>query len=95
MILMSSVNPDWKLLTLKFNRALVEVLMQQYVGEKLIGEKRLALHPSDLTLRLTKSDNDAFHGLNTESLRNEMHYDLPEHPLLNGVVLRTVSSDET
>ena len=60
---MSSVKPDWKLLTLKFNRALVEVLMQQYVGEKLIGEKRLALHPSDLTLRLTKSDNDAFHGL--------------------------------
>ena len=137
---MSSVKPDWKLLTLKFNRALMEVLMQQYfavqyvamagrylipqrdddsntsmtydrirqqfVGEKLIGEKRLALHPSDLTLRLTKGDNDAFHGLSlegltweeaysgikhiladhglsTESLRNEMHYDLPEHPLLN------------
>ena len=138
---MTILNQDWKFLSLKFDKALEEVLMHQYfaaqyiaivgrhlipqreddsntsmhfdvgrqqlMGEKLKGEKRMVLHLQDLTIRYTEKNTDAFHGLSmdgltrekayqgikqmlddhgvhTGPLTNELHYDLPEHPLLKG-----------
>ena len=48
---------------------------QQMIGEKLKGEKRLALHLSDLTIRITEIHNQTFHGFSLEDLTRQQAYE--------------------